>query len=241
MPLSAVRMPVGKSREEVALLGATANRHGLIAGSAGTGKTVTLRVLAEQCSQLGVPAFLAGIKGDLPGISLPGGDDAKVAERIKRLGLGDFEFRGYPVVFWDVFGERGHPVRTTITEMGPLLLSRILNLNDVQGRVLSLAFKVADDQGLLLLDLKDLQAMARFVADNAAQFRAQCGSISTASVGAIQLRGWAARIGRPLCVRRPGMAVARSMECTGCSSTARKGRQGFESTRGWRAGRISSC
>jgi hypothetical protein len=163
-----------------------ANRHGLIAGATGTGKTVSLRVLAESFSSIGVPVFMADVKGDLSGLPLPGGENPKVVERVQKLGLKDFNFGGYPAVFWDVFGEQGHPVRTTISEMGPLLLSRILNLNEIQSGVLSIVFKIADDNGLLLLDLKDLKAMAQFVGDNAEQFKTQYGNISTASIGAIQ-------------------------------------------------------
>ncbi len=163
-----------------------ANRHGLIAGATGTGKTVTLRVLAEQFSQIGVPIFMADVKGDLSGLPFQGGENPKVAERVSKLGLKDFRFENYPVTFWDVFGEQGHPVRTTISEMGPLLLSRILSLNEIQSGVLNITFKIADDNGWLLLDLKDLRAMAQFVGDNAEQFRTQYGNISAASVGAIQ-------------------------------------------------------
>jgi hypothetical protein len=163
-----------------------ANRHGLIAGATGTGKTVSLRVLAEQFSHIGVPVFMADVKGDLSGLPLPGGENPKVVERVKKLSLKDFSFQGYPVAYWDVFGEQGHPVRTTISEMGPLLLSRILNLNEIQSGVLNIIFKIADDNGLLLLDLKDLRAMARFVGDQADQFKTQYGNISAASVGAIQ-------------------------------------------------------
>jgi DNA helicase HerA-like ATPase len=177
---------VAKGKQEVVLYPKMANRHGLIAGATGTGKTVTLRVLAEQFSSLGVPVFMADVKGDLSGIARPGGDHPKVAERVKSLGLDGFTFQGYPVVFWDVFGEKGHPIRTTVSEMGPLLLGRILNLNEIQSSVLSLVFKVADDNGLLLLDFKDLRAMAQFVGDNAATFTAKYGNISKASIGAIQ-------------------------------------------------------
>ena len=163
-----------------------ANRHGLIAGATGTGKTVTLRVLAEQFSKIGVPIFMADVKGDLSGLPFPGGENPKVVERVSKLGLKDFSYENYPVTFWDVFGEQGHPVRTTISEMGPLLLSRILNINEIQSGVLTLVFKIADDNGLLLLDLKDLRAMAQFVGDNAEQFKTQYGNISAASIGAIQ-------------------------------------------------------
>ena len=182
----ALGLPIAKAKDEIAILAGMANRHGLIAGATGTGKTVTLRVLAEQFSRIGVPVFLADIKGDLSGIPLPGGDNPKVVERAAQLGLEGFGFEGYPAVFWDVFGEQGHPVRTTISEMGPLLLSRILNLNETQSSILTMAFKIADDHGLLLLDFKDLQAMIRFVGDNADQFKTRYGNISTASVGAIQ-------------------------------------------------------
>ncbi len=177
---------IAKGKKDISILPKMANRHGLIAGATGTGKTVTLRVLAEQFSRMGVPVFMADVKGDLSGICLPGGDHPKVNERVRELGLSDFTFEGYPVVFWDVYGEQGHPIRTTVSEMGPLLLSRILNLNDVQSGVLSLVFKVADDQGLLLLDLKDLRSMVQFVGDQAGQFRTVYGNISPASIGAIQ-------------------------------------------------------
>jgi DNA helicase HerA-like ATPase len=163
-----------------------ANRHGLIAGATGTGKTVTLRVLAERFSAVGVPVFLADVKGDLSGIPLPGGDNPKVLERVKQLGLGDYGYEGYPVTFWDLFGEQGHPVRTTVSEMGPLLLGRILNLNEIQSGVLTLVFKIADDNGLLLLDLKDLRSMAQFTGENAERFRTGYGNIAAASIGAIQ-------------------------------------------------------
>lgn len=176
----------GKGRGEIALLPGMANRHGLIAGATGTGKTVTLRVLAERFSAIGVPVFLADVKGDLSGIPRPGGDNPKVVERVAQLGLAPFAYEGYPVTYWDLFGEQGHPVRATVSEMGPILLSRILNLNDIQAGVLGLIFRIADDDGLLLLDLKDLREMARFVGDNAEQFRTAYGNIAAASVGAIQ-------------------------------------------------------
>jgi len=177
---------IAKGKGDIFLLPKMANRHGLIAGATGTGKTVTLRVLAEQFSKIGVPIFMADVKGDLSGLPFPGGENPKVIERVSKLGLKDFSFENYPVTFWDVFGEQGHPVRTTISEMGPLLLSRILNLNEIQSGVLTLVFKIADDNGLLLLDLKDLRAMVQFVGDNAEQFKTQYGNISAASVGAIQ-------------------------------------------------------
>jgi len=177
---------IAKGKSDIFLLPKMANRHGLIAGATGTGKTVTLRVLAEQFSQIGVPIFMADVKGDLSGLPFPGGENPKVTERVSKLGLKDFRFEDYPVTFWDVFGEQGHPVRTTISEMGPLLLSRILSLNEIQSGVLSITFKIADDNGLLLLDLKDLRAMVQFVGDNAEQFKTQYGNISAASIGAIQ-------------------------------------------------------
>ncbi len=171
---------------ELYLLPQLANRHGLIAGATGTGKTVSLQVMAENFSRIGVPVFMADVKGDLSGISQPGTEKPKIVERIAKLGLSDFTFTGCPVTFWDVFGEQGHPVRATISEMGPLLLARMLNLNDTQSGVLTLVFKIADDNGLLLLDLKDLQAMLRHAGDNAKQFTTQYGNISAASIGAIQ-------------------------------------------------------
>jgi uncharacterized protein len=177
---------VAKSKRDIVLHPHMANRHGLIAGATGTGKTVTLRVLAEQFSHLGVPVFMADVKGDLSGIARAGGDHPKVAERVKTLGLEGFPYQASPVVFWDVFGKAGHPIRATVSEMGPLLLSRILNLNEIQSGVLSLVFKVADDNGLLLLDLKDLRAMAQFVGDNADTFKVQYGNVSKASIGAMQ-------------------------------------------------------
>ena len=177
---------IARAEHDLSIVPRMANRHGLIAGATGTGKTVTLRVLAEQFSRIGVPVFLADAKGDLSGLERPGGDNPKIGERIQQLGLADFKYSAVPVVFWDVFGEQGHPVRATVSDMGPLLLARLLNLNDTQGGVLTLTFKVADDNGLLLLDLKDLRAMLEHVGTNAAQFRARYGNVSTASIGAIQ-------------------------------------------------------
>ena len=173
------------AQTEIALLPRMANRHGLITGATGTGKTVTLQTLAEGFSRMGVPVFMSDIKGDLSGISKPGGGNAKVEERIKLLAL-DHAYEGFPVTFWDVQGKQGHPVRATISDMGPLLLSRMLDLNEVQEGVLNLVFKIADEAGLLLLDLKDLRAMLQFVADNAKSFTTEYGNISAASVGAIQ-------------------------------------------------------
>ena len=173
-------------KTEVFILPQMANRHGLITGATGTGKTVTLQVLAEHFSSIGVPCFMSDVKGDLSGISQAGSGNAKVAERVSMLGLADHTPTAYPVTFWDVWGEQGHPVRATVSDMGPLLLSRMLNLNDTQSGVLHLVFKVADDNGLLLLDLKDLRMMLQFVGDNAKDFITEYGNISTASVGAIQ-------------------------------------------------------
>ncbi|PSB24594.1 helicase HerA-like domain-containing protein [Stenomitos frigidus] len=168
------------------LVPAMATRHGLIAGATGTGKTVTLQVMAERFSQIGVPVFMADIKGDLSGISQPGSDKPKIRDRIQQLELLDFQFASCPVEFWDVFGEQGHPLRTTISEMGPLLLARLLNLNETQAGVLTIAFKIADDLGLLLLDLKDLRSLLQFVGDKAKDFKTEYGNLSAASVGAIQ-------------------------------------------------------
>jgi hypothetical protein len=163
------------------------NRHGLIAGATGTGKTISLQVLAEGLSRIGVSVFLADVKGDLSGISQPGkADNPKVNDRIKLLKLQNFAFQGYPVTYWDVLGEQGHPVRATISEMGPLILARLFDLNETQSAVLSLVFKIADDNGLLLLDLKDLQAMLQYVGNNAAQYQTQYGNITGASIGAVQ-------------------------------------------------------
>jgi uncharacterized protein len=186
MGLKPEPLVIAKAKAEIALLPKMANRHGLVAGATGTGKTVTLRTLAERFSAIGTPVFLADVKGDLSGLPFPGGENPKVNERIRKLGLADFSFQGFPTAFWDVFGEQGHPVRTAVSEMGPLLLSRILMLNETQSGVLALVFKIADDNGLLLLDLKDLRAMLRFAGEQADRFKTQYGNISPASVGAIQ-------------------------------------------------------
>lgn len=177
---------VGKGNHELRLLTAMTNRHGLIAGATGTGKTVTLRVLAEGLSRLGVSTFMPDVKGDLAGICQPGAENPKFVERAKELGVPGFAWQGAPVTFWDVFGAAGHPVRTTISEMGPLLLARLLDLNDTQTGVLNVVFKAADEQGLLLLDLKDLQAMVRHVSENAKEYSAKYGNVSPASAAAIQ-------------------------------------------------------
>ena len=180
-------MLIAKNTETASyILPKMANRHGLIAGATGTGKTVTLQTLAEHFSRMGVPVFMADVKGDLAGMSQKGGGNPKVEARVQQLGLENFVYDACPVTFWDVFGEKGHPVRTTIAEMGPLLLARLLNLNEVQGGVLNAVFKIADDQGMLLLDLKDLRAMMQHASENAAAYQTEYGNISAASVGAVQ-------------------------------------------------------
>ena len=161
---------VGKGEKAQALTLAFGNRHGLITGATGTGKTVTLQVLAEGFSRAGVPVFAADIKGDLSGLSMPGEAKDAFVSRAKEMGFA-YEPDRFPVVFWDLFGEQGHPIRATISEMGPLLLTRLMDLNDTQEGVLNIVFRVADDQGLALLDLKDLRAMLSFVAENAAELK----------------------------------------------------------------------
>ncbi|MGI6667882.1 MAG: helicase HerA-like domain-containing protein [Acetivibrionales bacterium] len=175
-----------KGQTELRILPNMANRHGLIAGATGTGKTVSLKVLCEKFSSIGVPVFLSDIKGDLSGTCKPGAPDAKIEDRVKSLGLDDFQFTGFPVTFWDVFGQQGHPVRTTISEMGPLLLSKLLNLNEVQSGVLNIVFKIADDSGMLLLDLKDLRSMLSYVGDHAKEYTTDYGTVTKQSIGAIQ-------------------------------------------------------
>ena len=171
---------------ECFLLPALANRHGLITGATGTGKTITLQTIAENLSHLGVPVFMADVKGDLSGITQAGKLPEKVAKIIKERGLPEPESASCPATLWDVFGQQGHPVRATVSDMGPLLLSRMLELNDIQAGVLQLVFKIADDNGLALLDMKDLRAMLQHVGDNASQFTTEYGNISAASIGAIQ-------------------------------------------------------
>jgi DNA helicase HerA-like ATPase len=178
---------IAKGETDIFLLPQMANRHGLVAGATGTGKTVSLQVLAEGLSRTGVSVFMADVKGDLSGISQPGqATNPKVTERVQLLKLKNFTFQGYPVMYWDVFGEQGHPIRSTVSEMGPLLLSRLFDLNDTQSAVMSLVFKIADDNRMLLLDLKDLQAMLQSVGNNAAQYQTAYGNISAASIGAVQ-------------------------------------------------------
>ncbi len=171
---------------ELALLPALANRHGCITGATGTGKTITLQVLTERFSAIGVPVFLADVKGDLSGIAKAGAPSEKLTARLEKLGLPQPAWGACPVTLWDVFGDQGHPIHATISDMGPLLLARLLNLNDTQEGVLAMAFKIADDNGLLLLNLADLRAMLQFVGDNAAQIKTQYGNVSAASIGAIQ-------------------------------------------------------
>ncbi len=172
--------------EDVCLLPAMANRHGLIAGATGTGKTVTLQKIAESFSNIGVPVFMADVKGDLTGIGKAGTLSEKLEQRLQKIGIDNWTAQENPVALWDIFGGQGHPVRATVSDLGPLLLSRLLDLNDTQSGVLHLVFKIADDNGLLLLDFKDLQTMLRHVGDNAKTFQTQYGNISAASVGAIQ-------------------------------------------------------
>ena len=172
--------------QDVVLHSQFANRHGLIAGATGTGKTVTLKVLAESFSRLGVPVFLADAKGDVSSLAKAGESNAKFDELLKSLNIESVDFAASPVVFWDLFGVQGHPIRTTVSEIGPLLLARMLNLNDTQEGVLSAVFRIADDQGLLLLDFKDLKAMINHVSENAASYQAEYGNLSPASLGAIQ-------------------------------------------------------
>ena len=179
---------IGKGEQPVYLLPRLANRHGLIAGATGTGKTVSLQVLAEDFSRRGVPVFMADVKGDLSGISQAGKEHPKLRERANIIGLDDYTFEAFPVVFWDLFGKQGHRLRATVSEMGPLLLARMLGLNDTQEGVLYAVFKIADDEGMLLLDMKDLRALLTFAGENARTLRLEYGNISGASVGAIQRR-----------------------------------------------------
>ncbi len=180
------RVFIGGGEAPVYLDPRYANRHGLIAGATGTGKTVTLQIIAQGLSDIGVPCFMADVKGDLSGISQVGTANPKFEERAKTIGLDPYPRASAPTEFWDLFGEQGHPIRTTVSEMGPLLLSRLLDLNETQEGVLNLTFKLADDEGLLLLDLKDLRSMLVHVADNASEIKKEYGNVSTASVGAIQ-------------------------------------------------------
>ncbi|CAI1953288.1 helicase HerA-like C-terminal domain-containing protein [Serratia fonticola] len=179
-------MKDGKPVQDLVILPALANRHGLITGATGTGKTVTLQKMAEQFSRIGIPVFLADVKGDLSGIAAEGVPSEKLQARLAAIGVTDWQPQACSMIPWDIFGEKGHPIRATISDLGPLLLGRLLDLNEVQSGVLQLVFKIADDNALLLLDMKDLRAMVQYVGDNAKQFQTQYGNISSASVGAIQ-------------------------------------------------------
>ncbi|PID48728.1 MAG: ATP-binding protein [Proteobacteria bacterium] len=187
--MTATGILIGKGQQSHLYLNPRyANRHGLIAGATGTGKTITLQILAESFSRLGVPVFMADIKGDLTGISTAGIPHPKIEERIRAIGIEDFQFEGYPTVLWDLRGEQGHPIRATLADMGPLLLSRLLELNDTQEGVLNIAFKFADDEGMLLLDMKDLRSVLQHMSENTKSFSTTYGNVSNASIGAIQRR-----------------------------------------------------
>ena len=177
---------IAQSDKNIYIEPSMANRHGLIAGASGTGKTITLKVMAESFSAMGVPVFLSDIKGDLSGMCQAGEDNEGMQKRIKRFGINDWSYRSFPTRFWDIFGEQGHPIRVTISDMGPVLLSRLLELTDVQSGVLDIVFRIADDNGLLLIDLKDLRSMLQYVGDNRKEFTTEYGNISTQSIGAIQ-------------------------------------------------------
>jgi DNA helicase HerA-like ATPase len=177
---------VGASDADQFLLLKYANRHGLIAGATGTGKTVTLQTIAEGFAAYGVPVFMADVKGDLSGIGQAGGDNPRAIERARQLKIEGYAGRGFPTIYWDLFGEKGHPVRTTVTEIGPVLMARLLQLNDTQEGVLNIVFKVADEQGLLLLDFKDLQTVLQWTAENAGSLTTKYGNVSKQSIGTIQ-------------------------------------------------------
>ena len=177
---------IAQSDKNCYILPKMANRHGLIAGATGTGKTITLKVIAESFSDMGVPVFFSDVKGDLSGMCKPGKDTEDMQNRIARFGIENFEYKSYPTRFWDIFGEKGHPVRVTVSDMGPTLLGRLLNLTEVQTGVLNIVFKVADEHGLPILDLKDLRKMLQYVGDNRAEFTTMYGNVSAASIGAIQ-------------------------------------------------------
>ncbi|MDG6027033.1 MAG: DUF853 family protein, partial [Candidatus Brocadia sp.] len=177
---------IGKGEQPVHLLARYANRHGLIAGATGTGKTISLLVMAEGFSRMGVPVFIADVKGDVAGLALPGATSEKIQQRIAQIGIKDYIHEASPVLFWDLYGKAGHPVRTTVSEIGPTLLGRLLELNDTQSGMLEIAFKLADDQALLLLDLDDLRALLGFIADNRQEITKQYGLVSTQSVAAVQ-------------------------------------------------------
>jgi len=176
----------GNGSQTVFMDAAMANRHGMVAGATGTGKTITLQILAENFSKIGVPVFLADVKGDVSGIGKQAKPHPKIDERINTIGIDNYEMQASPVVFWDLFGKKGHPIRTTVSEIGPLLLSNLLELNDTQTGILYSCFKIADDQGMLILDLKDLRSMLIWMGDNRAELKSEYGNISSASIGAIQ-------------------------------------------------------
>jgi len=176
----------GNGSQTVTLNASMANRHGMVAGATGTGKTVTLQILAENFSKIGVPCFLADVKGDVSGVGKPASPHPKIDERIETIGIENYQMQPSPVVFWDLFGEKGHPIRTTVSEIGPLLLSNLLELNETQTGILYSCFRIADDQGMLILDLKDLRSMLIWMGDNRAELKSEYGNISTASIGAIQ-------------------------------------------------------
>ncbi len=178
----------GKSGRQVNMNAAMGNRHGIISGATGSGKTVTLQIIAEGYSRIGVPVFMADVKGDLSGLSVPGKANNKIKSRVQAIGIEHYQNSGNPVVFWDIFGKTGHPVRVTMSDMGPLLLSSLLELNDTQTGILYSAFKIADDDGMLLLDLKDLRSMLSWMGCNSAELRSEYGNFSATSIGAIQRR-----------------------------------------------------
>lgn len=180
------RILIGKGTQPIHLLAQYGNRHGLVAGATGTGKTISLQVLAEGFSRLGVPVFMADVKGDVSGLAMAGAPNEKIRQRVDQIGIEGYTNEANPVIFWDVYGKAGHPVRTTISEVGPSLLGRMLEVNDTQAGMLEIVFKLADDQGLLLLDLDDLRALLGFVADNHKEISARYGLVSTQSVAAIQ-------------------------------------------------------
>ena len=176
----------GNGNKTVLMNASMANRHGLVAGATGTGKTVTLQILAENFSSIGVPVFLADIKGDVSGLGKPATPHPKIDERVNIIGINDYQLAASPVVFWDLFGKKGHRIRTTVSEIGPLLLANLLELNETQTGILYSCFKIADDEGMLILDLKDLRSMLIWMGDNRAVLKSEYGNISTASIGAIQ-------------------------------------------------------
>jgi DNA helicase HerA-like ATPase len=180
------RILIGKGEQLVSLLAKYGNRHGLVSGATGTGKTISLLVLAEGFSRMGVPVFMTDVKGDVAGLSMSGSLNEKVQQRVSQIGIENYINEPSPVIFWDLYGKTGHPVRTTVSEIGPVLLGRIMDINDTQIGMLEIAFKLADDNGLLLLDMDDLRSLLNFVADNRAEVSKQYGLVSTQSISAIQ-------------------------------------------------------